>query len=600
MTAMKIPAILSAAQAALLLLPWGCSAPGRLPEGEVPPRLALPAGSLVLVEARSAPGASLGGPALAVLAETALTQSPRLDFLVLQEGDPPPRLTPAAKVLLSWEPLPGSPFRWRIQARAERLSDEKKVRLQAAPRGKDLLSAEAALDSMARILRRTLGETPASILSHQVPLSRAFTAEPAALEDYLAARRLVRKGRIPQAGLKIQAALSRDPRFGKALLLLASLLLDGGAPDRALQVLERAAWASLQMTASDRHVLARLRLRGENKFQELLEEAGNFLREYPYSPEGLFTKGLALNHLGRFRAALPIWRGLHRRRPGSLTPLFQLGAAQFGLGRYDQAARLWDRLAEFGAPPLQAAFFAALPRIASGRAEEALRKVEEIQRRAPRRAALQARFHLMLCALSLLAGQVPRADREARAVLEASKADPAATRSEWTLAGRYLLYRGRVAPLREFLKILPLARPAGRLEDLRLAGLWLQGLAAAKDPGNTLADRAASTLSQEGRPVRASTLLAEIAKARANPPARIFNLRKALAGYPSPWNEFLLAQALLEEGKTKEGRALLERILSRGLSLDLNNIHLHPAANPLSAAALVEARRILAERKGRR
>ncbi len=582
-----------------LFLGGACSAPGRLPEGEIPPRLALPRGSLVLVRTRAAKGSTPGAPALAALAETSLEASPFLDFLTLGEKEAPPLEKPAGKVDLSWEPLPGSPLRWRLLARAVRLEDGKRALLQAVPRESGFSGMEKAVDSMARILRRTFGESPSSILSHFLPLGRSLTPDPKALGAYLQARKLVREGRVPEAGERIQAALKRDPRFGKALLLLASLLLDGGASYQALRVLERADLASLDMGAPDRHVLERLRLRALGKFDRLLAAAENFLAEYPASPEGLFTKGLALNLLARYGEALPLWRRLHARNPSSLTPVFQLGVSLYGLGRLGEAARRWDLLARLGARPLQAAFFASLPRIAAGDLAGARAALERVMKNSPRRALAMARFHLMLCSLSILGGDVPSADREAALVLETARADPAATRKEWTLAGRYLLFRGKEKEVRSFLPLLPLSRPAGRLEDIRLAGIWLQGLMAARDPRNVLADKAAASLSQEGKGTYAAELNAEIARRRGNPTAWIFNLRQAQGGYPSPWNDYRLGEALLETGKRKEGITLLESVATKGLRLDPNNLHLHPAANPLSAAALVEARRILARERAR-
>ncbi len=580
-------------------LAGACSGPGRLPEGDIPPRLALPRGSLVLVRTRAAAGSDLGGKALSALVQGALEQSPYQDFLVLEEKEAQPEVKPAALVDLCWEPLPGSPSRWRLRARAERRMDGAKAFLQAVPRDSGLSGLEQGTDSMGRILRRTLGEPTSSILSHSLPLARSFTPDPKALAAYLEARSLVGRERMLEAGERIQAALKRDPRFGKALLLLASLYLDGGASFQALRILERASLAALDMDARDRHLMARLRLRALGKYQELLAEADRFLEEYPFSPEGLFTKAYALNLLARYGGALPLWRRLHKRNPSGKAAIFQLGVSLYGLGRFQQAARYWDELAPMGIRPVSAAFYAALPRLAAGDPDAAQAKVEEFLRKPPHRAADTARLHLLLCSLSILGGDVPAADREAARVLKEARADPAETRMDWTLAGRYLVFRGKDEPVRSFLKILPLARPAGRLEDLRLAGIWLQGLMAARNPRNTLADKAALTLSQEGMRTYAAELKAEIAKARGNPTAWIFNLRQAQGGYPSPWNDYRLAEALLETGKKKEGITILEAVVKRGLRLDLNNLHLHPAANPLSAAALVEARRALTREKAR-
>ncbi len=584
--------------AAAALPAWGCAGPGRLPEGEIPPSLALSKGSLVLVRVEAAPGSLLDSEGLAALLEGALEQSPILDFLVLPAGKPGPReIPPAGRVELSWGPLPGSKTRKRLLAEASRPPGKEGVVLQVVPRKGGFPGLEAALDSMGRILRRTFGEDRDSILTHCVPLARAFTPSRKALEAFLEARRLVRRGKVPEAGRRIQEALKEDPRFGKALLLLASLLLDGGASYQSLRVLERAGIAAVDMDAPDRHVLERLRLRAAGKYEELLAEGEDFLEEYPASPEGLFTKALALNLLAREAQALPIWRRLHRRDPRALTPVFQIGAALFGMGRFREARTWWDRLGSLGARPLQAAFFAALPRIATGDLEGARKKVEEAMARAPRRADLLARFHLMLCSLSILGRDVPRADEEARKVLEISRADPAGTMRAWTLAARYLLFRGKDKAVKSFLSLLPLSRPAGRLEDIRLAGIWLQGLMAAKDPGNALADKAALTLSEEGKSTYSAELQAEIAKSRDNPTARIFNLRQAQGGYPSLWNDYRLGKGLLETGARKEARVLLEAVVTRGLRLDANNLHLHPAANPLSAAALLEARRLLDREK---
>ncbi len=580
-------------------LGWACSGPGRLPEGEIPPRLALPPGSRVLVRPRAASGSALGTDALSALVRAALEQSPVLDFLVPGEKDPAAAWKPGALVDLSWEPLPGSPSRWRLLAKAKRLSDGEETLLQAVPRDPGFPGLERGIDSMGRILRRTFGEPSSSILSHSLPLARAFTPDPKALAAYLEARSLVRRGRIPEAGERIQAALKRDPRFGKAMLLLASLLLDGGASFQALRELEKASLAALDMDAPDRHRMARIRLKALGKYKELLSEADRFLEEYPFSPEGFFTKALALNLLARYGDALPLWRRLHKRAPSALTPVFQLGVSLYGLGRFRKAALYWDDLARMGARPVLAAFFAALPRIAGGDPAGARARVEEFLEKAPRRASTLARFHLLLCSLSILGEDVPNADKEAARVLEAARADPAETRLEWTLAGRFLLFRGKDAQVRSFLGILPLARPAGKLEDLRLAGIWLQGLMAARDPKNSLADKAASTLSQEAKGTYAAELKAEIARVRGNPTAWIFNLRQAQGGYPSPWNDYRLAEALLEVGKKKEGLTILEAVVHKGLSLDPNNLHLHPAANPLSAAALVEARRLLARERAR-
>lgn len=581
----------------VLVLLGACASPRMPPEADLAPTLALADGERVALQARAADGAPLPAEALAEAAACALEQSTTLDFLVSfpdharppAEPDPP-----AAEADLLLEPLPASPLRWRLRIEARRRSDGASTRLEAVLPGPDLEHLLAGMDALGRSLRRTLGEPLPAVLGQSQPLARACSAHPHALLALARGRQAAREGRIPEAGELLEQALRHDPSCARARLLLASLLLDGEARDAALRLLEVAGLGLPALNAVDRHRIERLRLRAAGAHEELRLLGERFLESHPGNPEGAFSLGLALNQLGNHRRAEPIWRRLCARDPGSATACFQLGVALFGLGRHAEAAAVWEGLDARGAHPVQAAFFPALARLAAAEGAAALAHLESFMPRARDKAALRARLRLLLCAGALLAGEPARAEEEAAAVLAESRADPAGTLSSWGLAARFLLYRRLGAVVERFLAALPLDAPACPPE-LRLTALWLQGLDRARTPGSGAADQAAARLRECRWIQEACHIDAALAAGRGNPSARIFNLREAVLANPSPWNRLLLAAGLLEEGKRPEAVELLEALSEAGLALDLARLDRHPAANPLSAAALVEARRRLAE-----
>ena len=578
----------------LLLLAAACSTPARLPEGPLEAVLPLAVGSQVVLRTRMAIPGRLEEEQLGELVTCALEQSPSLDFHWSGGSGPAPARA-RARLEVTLERFGSSPDRFHLTGRLTRLADGKGALCRAPVAGTATVSLLAAVDSLARALRRSLGEKVPVILASSRPVARLCTGRLPALARITAARRHQRAGEPSLALQELREALRIDPACGRALVLQASILADHNQRAAAMHALERAAFTRPDLTGVDRHRLDRCRLRLLGDWAGLLEAGRAFRESHPASPQGRVSRGIALNRLGRFGAAEQEWNLLSTRRPRSALVRFQLGVARYGRGNFAGAARAWAGLEERGAPAFDARFYLALALAARGEWERAGALLQEKLDRTGGSARMRARLRRTLCALALLRGDRPAARAEALAILGEGRMDPAGCRPEWSLACRFLLHLGEREEVETFLKGIHGAEQ-GAFAEMRLTLIWLRGLvAAAATPRANLADQSAGHLRRQGRTLEARQIEALLARGRQSPAARRNALEQVAEASPTPWNRFALARALCDQGRPREARGILTPITRQGLALDLGRLAYHPLANPLSAVALVEGRRLLAE-----
>ncbi|WP_045223095.1 nuclear transport factor 2 family protein [Desulfonatronum thioautotrophicum] len=109
--------------------------------------------------------------------------------------------------------------------------------------------------------------------------------------------------------------------------------------------------------------------RGSEAYQAVQEH----LRLHPGDPQGLFLKGLILEHLGRFTEAMDVYRELIRNHPELPEPYNNLAGLLASSGRFDEAKETLQRALE--THPSYATAHQNLTRIYSAMASSAYRRV---------------------------------------------------------------------------------------------------------------------------------------------------------------------------------------------------------------------------------
>ncbi len=578
--------------AGLTLLVWllllSCATSPRLPEGDIKPVFHLERRSLVRFECAVERGIDFPRDALSELLASALEQSRPFDFIGPMAR---PLMNPSALLTVEMKRLPGSVRRIYMHARVR--ARGKDVPLNIFPRTEGFAGILLAVDSLSRTVRRMLGESTERILSSSVPLGVCCTSWQGSLELLAKARKAVRENKPGEAREILFQCLEKDPKSPKAIIAFAYLSMSTGDMGRLSRLLEKGALASRWMSLPDRHRLRRLSMMYARDYAKLVTLGEEFIERFPGNPEGYATKGLGLDFLGQYAKAKAIWTYLHRRDSSSIRACLHLGLCLFGEKRFEEAGKIWKNLVRPGFPLIQRTLFSVLPHIGEKDFKSAVSGVLHFLGRAKGSARDRAWLHLVLCSIHILSRDKKNSESEAGKVLEESLADPVGTSRVWTLAARYLVFRGKTGPPRQFIMKISRLGKYSALSDIKIPALWLIGWIYTVKRNWKKAEEVVAELFDAGGRAEAAELRAMLPSISRRSDARLYNLGEAYARRKSPWNAYRLGAALVQEGKEDRGRAILERIVDRGLNIDLAAMEFHPLLNPMSAVALVEAEYIL-------
>jgi tetratricopeptide (TPR) repeat protein len=205
----------------------------------------------------------------------------------------------------------------------------------------DVERKEDVLRAMGTItagVRESLGESRSSMARHNVPIEEATTPSLDALKAYTEGTQRRAAGREPESIPFFERAIALDPRFALAYTTLSSLYGGLGETGRS-EELARLAFENRE------HVSERERLfityqyhdrftGDQTKAQETLEV---WKRTYPRDYRPANALAVLLNRLGEYDAAIAEAEEAIKRNPAHAFPLSNLAYALRGAGRFDRA-----------------------------------------------------------------------------------------------------------------------------------------------------------------------------------------------------------------------------------------------------------------------
>lgn len=190
-------------------------------------------------------------------------------------------------------------------------------------------------------LRRTLGESLASIERYDVPLPRATTPSLDALQAYALAldggRINPRMAAIPH----LQRALQLDPNFALAQALLSGVYANTGQSALAPEWSRRAFELRDRVTERERYFISWRYYRDAiQALDQGLELARAWTAAYPREPFAFNSLGLAAWGLGQYQQAVAPLRESIRLDPRFIPPLSNLTATLTALNEFDEARKV--------------------------------------------------------------------------------------------------------------------------------------------------------------------------------------------------------------------------------------------------------------------
>ncbi|MGE5801707.1 MAG: protein kinase domain-containing protein [Gemmatimonadota bacterium] len=224
-------------------------------------------------------------------------------------------------------------------------TDESIAREQAEVENKE--GVLQIVGSLASEMRRTLGESLASIQRYDAPLEQITTPSLEALRAYTMGQRRRTTGDEMEAIPFFLRAIELDANFAQAYTSLSNTYSNLGENQRAREY---------AMLAYQRrgNVSERERLFITYQYHDIV--TGNQLlamqtlevwkEAFPREFQPANSLAFINNLLGRFERAIPEAEEAIRRNPGHGFPYSNLAAAYRGLGRYDDARRVAERAVE--------------------------------------------------------------------------------------------------------------------------------------------------------------------------------------------------------------------------------------------------------------
>ena len=199
-----------------------------------------------------------------------------------------------------------------------------------------------ALSAAAADLRRSLGESLASVERHDVDLASATTASLAALNAYSQALRVRRLQGDRAAIPLLRRALELDPQFASANLLLGTALNNLLQVDEAIVFTTRAYDLRDKVSERERlHILGRYHTISKNADQAVGAYT-MLLSLYPDDYVGIANMGLLLRQRGDIRGAIQNYERSIRLAPDQPLARLQLGYSLMEDMRFAEAKRAFE------------------------------------------------------------------------------------------------------------------------------------------------------------------------------------------------------------------------------------------------------------------
>ncbi|MEZ5329470.1 MAG: tetratricopeptide repeat protein [Verrucomicrobiales bacterium] len=298
---------------------------------------------------------------------------------------------------------------------------------------------------------------------------------------------------LSQASTSLSKALSIDPDFHEATLLLAEVKLKNGYPEGAVTTLE-----PLKATDAPRNRLYPLliqALRESKSYDKAEEVCHDWLKSRPKQPQALFELGLVLREQGKNNEAMKAFENVLQLAPESETATANLIELDLIGGRLEQAMNRSTRWIQAHSNAGEMRYLQARVLLAQNQTEDAMKTLGAILEQRPaltKASVLLAQIHATLSqhdeAVSVLVD-----------ALNHDRNDPAATMllaSLWQQKGEF---QKAAASYEELLALQPKFVPAMN----NLAALYVEQLDRVKD-GLTLADDARNLMPDD--PTIAATL----------------------------------------------------------------------------------------------
>jgi serine/threonine protein kinase/tetratricopeptide (TPR) repeat protein len=211
-----------------------------------------------------------------------------------------------------------------------------------APNKEAVLSA---LDKVASSIRRTLGESLASVQKFDAPFERTSSSLDA-LKTYTQAVKVLHTKGEAEAIPIAKHAIEQDPNFASAYTLLGSSYANLGQTSLAHEALKKAFELSDRVSEFEKYEIACL------YYSVDLEDLGKAVQTYTAwgqtypraatPPENL---SVIYNVLGQYDKALPLMEQTLQRDPESVTGYANLGGVYLVLNRPDDAKRVFEQAA---------------------------------------------------------------------------------------------------------------------------------------------------------------------------------------------------------------------------------------------------------------
>jgi serine/threonine-protein kinase len=400
-----------------------------------------------------------------------------------------------------------------------------------------------ALDSLARRVRKRLGESLPGIEGSSRPLAKVTTRSLEALQLYSQALDLMAQGKVEQASPFLQSALALDPNFAMAHLRLAECHSSViGKNERAVAELRRA--YELRPTVTDRE---RLWIEAQyHNIQERYELAAQSFAAlvglYPDDAEARQELALAHDNLGQLDSAIAEQRRALELNPNSVPGVSNLVLWLARNNQNDDAIRTYEMASQRGmeSPHLRWGLgLAYLGREQVAEAREQFQRMSQGQLREPELG------QIYLAMIDLYEGKVDAA----QAKLALGLSEGVASRNDLSIVRRHLLSRIRLlqgdrqGAGRQAERIL--AMPSTDLQTIDILS-------------------AGSVLARAGNAKRARQILHRLAVIRGQTPTGWNN-----ASFHSLEGEILLAEGKVTEALTSfrtAAREFPEPIFHLGLA----------------------------------
>ncbi|HTT33969.1 MAG TPA: tetratricopeptide repeat protein [Methylomirabilota bacterium] len=214
-----------------------------------------------------------------------------------------------------------------------------------------------ALDTLARNIRRDLGETLFSIRRDSLPLPHVTTQSLSALQLYAQAGDLWNKGRYLDARTQLQEALRVDPDFAMAHAALGNELYSHifSEPMQGKQEYERALQLSGRVTARERMFIEASFAGAQNHTEEAVRLHRAFLEFYPDDSSALFNLATLLMRTNRCNEAIPQFRELIRINSSDVNSRINIATCYGNQSRFAEALPYYAKAFELSPERLTSA-----------------------------------------------------------------------------------------------------------------------------------------------------------------------------------------------------------------------------------------------------